>query len=657
MRKLDGEFENFYPHNSARLGDRLFRFLRSGSSLLVTELTLGEEVTKTEVDTGVDTGITQRYFPGCCRLGDRALVMFGAKNAASVFAALVSVGPGELSRESIQVERLEVKGPEVWTEVPFLAQIGENKVWASFLNSDEAWICEVKGSAIEWTKSAAKLPAAGGFGAIPLRLPGGRFLAAGTGPLSTDIYIVIPGDDPSFEKIGELQGTGRYSVSTVLLGERFVVGLGGWAGGPTDEMWVFDLETRRSSPIAKQGDWHPAAWWSVLEARSGALYTIGGADSTSARLVPLVSLFSLVQDRGIRASLFRCEGALRVPWRKPSTQGRGPSAAHFLRAFVGDPSSASALLSPELAALLASEWEEEVSIERKLGSQRNLELWAAREEISALKAEIECLRAEVERVTPPPGTVQLRLPFKDLPPLRLPQKWRINQKKLADMNTAMEVHRSALPRGQAALRGYQRAFEPLLGEGLPRKLLSASASVPGGAARDAAASQASASLRPGDLFPPAAGLPPWPGGAPSAQRTSSWTRRRPLVLGEAEEGGGGGSGAEGRGGGRGSRGAGSRSPHAPEGQEGQGPGVQRDGGGPRGAGCSLVIPAPRNGGSEPLPPGGPRPPPFPCRGVHHPLPSPFLPRPSGSTFPRRPARGPSRGGGGLCDRGHVAGGE
>ena len=106
-----------------------------------------------------------------------------------------------------------------------------------------------------------------------------------------------------------------------------------------------------------------------------------------------------------------------------------------------------------------------------------------------------------------PGTVQLRLPFKDLPPLRLPQKWRINQKKLAGMNTAMEVHRSALPRGQAALRGYQRAFEPLLGEGLPRKLLSASASVPGGAARDAAASQASASLRPGDLFPPAAGLP------------------------------------------------------------------------------------------------------------------------------------------------------
>ena len=201
-------------------------FSTSGNRLRVVETALGEKVTKTEVDTDVNIEIAGSCYSTCCLVDDRALVMVVGCDAKNVFSAIVSVGPGELNRESIHVEVLEVKGLEFWSRCPYLAQIGENRVWASFADSDEVWFCEIKASAIEWTKSEAKLPTIYGFGTLPLRLPDGRFLAAGTDPHSTDIYAITPGDELSFEKVGNFPGAGRCRVSTVLLGDRFVIGFG-----------------------------------------------------------------------------------------------------------------------------------------------------------------------------------------------------------------------------------------------------------------------------------------------------------------------------------------------------------------------------------------------------------------------------------------------
>ena len=131
-----------------RLGKRLFTFSTSGNRLQVTEATLGEKVTETEVETDVNIEITGSYYITCCQVDDRALVMFVGCDAKNVFAALVSIGTGELKRESIHVEVLEVKGLEFWNHRPYLAQIGENKVWASFDDSDEVWFCETEGNVL-----------------------------------------------------------------------------------------------------------------------------------------------------------------------------------------------------------------------------------------------------------------------------------------------------------------------------------------------------------------------------------------------------------------------------------------------------------------------------------------------------------------------------
>lgn len=313
MRKLDGELKNVCSANVVRLGKRSFHFLILQGvqrRLLVIELTLGERVTKTEVDTGVDTGIVQTYLPGCCQLGDEALVMFGVENTTDVFAALVSIDPGELTRESIHVKRLEMTGLESWGGGPYLAQIGETRLWGSFFNSDEVWICKLRGNTLEWVRSATRLPTESGFGAPPLCLPDGRLLAAGALPLSANIYIITAGDDLSFKEVGKFSGAGRYSVSTVLLGERFVIGFGGWAGNDINDMWIFDLETRNSSSIEKQGDWHPATWWPVLEIQDNTLYIIGGGNSVSTHSIPLISLSGLIQNGSVR--LVFCE-ALGVP--------------------------------------------------------------------------------------------------------------------------------------------------------------------------------------------------------------------------------------------------------------------------------------------------------------------------------------------------------
>jgi len=163
------------------------------------------------------------------------------------------------------------------------------------------------------TERAERLPTGKGFGAPPLPLPGGRFLVAGGWPDSTDISLVVRGEEIYSRKVGDMPGKGRYCVSTALVSERFVVGFGGWAYDSLDCLWIFDLQTHRVSSVRREGEWHPETRWSVLVARNKVLYVIGGEDTTCAHALPFVAFSGLIRRSVIKQSFRRWGGLSFIP--------------------------------------------------------------------------------------------------------------------------------------------------------------------------------------------------------------------------------------------------------------------------------------------------------------------------------------------------------
>jgi len=297
MRDLGGWFPRYLSHNTVDHQGRVFHFSQREGKLCVTEILFGPWLKAREVNTGMDCKTDKNYNISCCTFGEQILVMAAKRNAANFFCALVSIDSAELNGKSIYIEEKRVVGLERWKDEAYLVQISENKVWASFRWSDEIWIGELKGEELVLTKHQDHLPMAKGFGAPPLPLPDGRLLAAGGYPYSTSITLITPGDHFSFEKIGDIPGEERDSVSTILINERFVVGFGGWNGKQDmANMWIFDLKSQKASPLAKEGEWHPATYWPFLAIKDGVLYIVNGDNSTDIHSITLQHLSELIQD-------------------------------------------------------------------------------------------------------------------------------------------------------------------------------------------------------------------------------------------------------------------------------------------------------------------------------------------------------------------------
>jgi len=309
MKKVRELRWGLLSYNTCEHRDRVFNFgPDSQGKLVVRELFLGEEVEVKEVNTGVDCKCRYTRFFSCCPFGNKVLVMAGEQGAADFFCAFVRIDPGELTKESIHIEKKKVIGWEKYETVPFLVQIAENKVWASFFNSDRIWIGELKGNELVMTKHQDHLPTTDGLGAPPLPLPDGKFLAVGEWPSSTDITIITPGEHFSFRKIGDIPGEERYCVSTTLIKERFLVGFGGWKGKLVDAMWIFDLETHKVSAVKREGEWHPGGRWPALVVRDKELYVIGGFNTIAAHSLSFAALVRLIQNDRVRCAFCTCLG-------------------------------------------------------------------------------------------------------------------------------------------------------------------------------------------------------------------------------------------------------------------------------------------------------------------------------------------------------------
>jgi len=237
--------------------------------------------------------------------------MAGELCATEFFCALVGITSGVLDNASIHVEEKRVGGLERWKGEAYLVQISDNKVWASFYDSNDIWLGEFRGDELVMTKHPDQLPVEEGFDTVPLGLPDRRFLAAGGCPSSTDITLITPGERFSFDKVGDMPGEGKDDVSTILIGERFVVGFGGRRRNyhpGIDDMWIFDLKTHKVSSVKKEGEWHPSSSVPALVVRNQDFYVIGSWSTHSVHCLPFTSLSHLIQRGRVRCAFCSCLG-------------------------------------------------------------------------------------------------------------------------------------------------------------------------------------------------------------------------------------------------------------------------------------------------------------------------------------------------------------
>jgi len=313
MRNLRGGLAGCLFYNTIAYGGKLLHFSQCQGKLCVTEILIGWWVRTKTVNTGIDCKTCKDWQISCCSFSDKILVFSG--HASDFFCALVSIDPGELTREPIHIDEKRVTGWGECDTALFLVQIAENKVWASFYNSDEIWIGELKDETLDMTKHPDHFPVEGGFGTVPLRLPDGKFLVAGAKQKSTDITLITPGEHFHFEKAGDMPGEGMEKVSTILIGERFIVGFGGWNYKDTNDMWIFDLKTHRVSAVKKEGEWCPATCWPFLTVHNQDLCILGGWSTEAAHSLPFRELSTLILDYEIRSAFCVCLGP-RVPLDK-----------------------------------------------------------------------------------------------------------------------------------------------------------------------------------------------------------------------------------------------------------------------------------------------------------------------------------------------------
>lgn len=312
MRTLGRTPGRFRLPATCQYRGRLFSFSRNGRKLRLIEVILGEKVRLVKVQTTIICESTYGGYIGCCPLEDGMLVTTGEEERRS--AALVKVEDGKLSAETVRVATLTIIGEEKWLGVPLLCQVSRNRAILFFSGKPWMWSCEVDGDAMKVQKLTGQAPTARGFCALPVLIPGGNLLVAGANPYSTSITEILWDGDLRFEKVGDIPGEARWGASTVLVAERFLIGFGGSSQHCLRDMWIFDIQTRRSSRIRQAGEWHAADWWVFLAVRAGSLYLVGGGGSNGVSVLSLATLAGLIRNGGIRIAFQESLG-LRVTVR------------------------------------------------------------------------------------------------------------------------------------------------------------------------------------------------------------------------------------------------------------------------------------------------------------------------------------------------------
>jgi len=220
----------------------------------------------------------------------------------NVSATLISIDEGELNETTVHFAKLSVSGKKEWPDWPHLCPVSESRALLYF-SSGGMWYCDLKGLSLKMRKLKTEMPTRHVFRTVPIRIPDGKLLVVGALPGGTDITLISPDEEPTFERIGDIPGVARHSSSITLLADRFVVGFGGVNDNYLDDLWIFDVQTRKGYPLRKDGEWHPADAMVSLGIQHDTLYLVGGRGMKSVNSLTIQALLSLIKDLTARCAV------------------------------------------------------------------------------------------------------------------------------------------------------------------------------------------------------------------------------------------------------------------------------------------------------------------------------------------------------------------
>jgi len=318
MKRVGSVIEEFLSYNTCDHHGRVLHFSQEQQKLRVTEVLLGESTQCVSITTETNCKTDDDWLIACCSLGEHMLVMAGW--LSDVFAALVEVGEGLLDESTVHLTELTIEGDKKLVDWPYLCPISNTRVLLYFAGRYSMWYCDINTTTITMKKLLSEMPTDWGFNTLPLCLPNGALLLAGADLPSTDITLLYSDDDPTFRKIGELPGPARCLTSTILIGDRFVVGFGGRADVCLDDLWIFDLQTLKGSALRREGQWHQRDQLVSLVVQNNTLYLLGGENSKSVHSISFQALSRLISSYPIIFSLSQWLGVAIHPvmrdWRE-----------------------------------------------------------------------------------------------------------------------------------------------------------------------------------------------------------------------------------------------------------------------------------------------------------------------------------------------------
>jgi len=358
MQNLGEAPRAFHAAATCQHQGKVLNFSEEEGGLMVTEILLGGEVQSRAGDIALQTKLPKHNAICCCSLGDEVLVLVGKHNRAAkmagswwavdcwavavilflmgwgtaglwlavamgvvtirastkkqVMALLVQVRDGEQGRLNAEAREIGVIGGKIaWPYSPFLCQTGDRQALLYSCFRRGMWNCEVNqegGLSVE--------PADNGKVflnepySLPVRLPNGEILVAEEKTFALGAAAAVGADGRVVRRRREEVDSEREGLSVVLVGGRFLVGFGVRSEGGMNGMSVYDTETRRSSGVTQQGEWHPEDEAVPLMIRNGRLYLLGGKKTRSINAIGLRELAEQVEDRDIRRAMMEALGAV-----------------------------------------------------------------------------------------------------------------------------------------------------------------------------------------------------------------------------------------------------------------------------------------------------------------------------------------------------------
>lgn len=311
---------DFCSSNTCQHKGRVLNFSQNEGKLVVIETILRDNVEFVEVQTGVDCTVTRDDYITCCSFGAHVLVMAG--KSENVFAALVELDERRLSAETVHASILTVSGDTEWSGFPYLCQVRENRILLYCADHSNMWYCDITGDRLNARKLATEMPTEEGLDALPICLSDGKLLVAGANAASPGVTLISCDGEPQFEKIGDVPGVATRWASSILIRDRLVVGFGGWNNDHLADLWIFDLQTRRSSIVWEKGEWAPGSSLSVLVLQHNILYII----REQVHSITLEALSKLIDDDKIRDAFCEVLGLPSAPGYVPPPRGSVESA-------------------------------------------------------------------------------------------------------------------------------------------------------------------------------------------------------------------------------------------------------------------------------------------------------------------------------------------